>query len=117
MALTEAIVEQARKLLPGLHARLAALTEDQRRDLDDARGNRDLAGGTAPLSREIADRIVDHRPLRLASILGTPRRIPLHPCLFDLVVFDEASRCDIPWQAHAAVRAAVPMSSHVRLGR
>ena len=35
------------------------------------------------------------RPLWLASILGTPRRIPLDDGLFDLVIFDEASQCDI----------------------
>jgi superfamily I DNA and/or RNA helicase len=33
--------------------------------------------------------------LWLASILGTPRRIPLDDGLFDLVIFDEASQCDI----------------------
>jgi len=31
----------------------------------------------------------------LASVLGTPKRIPLEEGLFDLVIFDEASQCDI----------------------
>jgi hypothetical protein len=35
------------------------------------------------------------KPSPLASILGAPRRIPLEDELFDLVIFDEASQCDI----------------------
>ncbi len=39
--------------------------------------------------------VVSRRPLWLASVLGTPKRIPLTRGLFDLVIFDEASQCDI----------------------
>ena len=56
----------------------------------------DLAfhGGKA-MSRGVAETILVHRPLWLASVLGTPRRIPLYEGIFDLVIFDEASQCDI----------------------
>ncbi|MFC6689633.1 AAA domain-containing protein [Jhaorihella thermophila] len=72
----------------------AALTEDQRIDLSNRHDDLALHGGGA-MSRDLAQTVLDHRPLWLASVLGTPRRIPLYEGLFDLVIFDEASQCDI----------------------
>lgn len=51
--------------------------------------------GEKKLDRSLTETVVAHRPLWLASVLGTPKRIGLHDALFDLVIFDEASQCDI----------------------
>lgn len=63
-------------------------------DLRSEQDDLELAGRTN-LSRNVLEQVIDHRPVWLASVLGTPKRIPLHPGLFDLVIFDEASQCDI----------------------
>lgn len=47
------------------------------------------------LSPEDAHAIVRHRPIWAVSTLSVPARIPLIPGLFDYVIFDEASQCDI----------------------
>ncbi len=51
--------------------------------------------GHNTVDRELAKSVLLHRPLWLASVLGSPRRIPLEGGLFDLAIFDEASQCDI----------------------
>lgn len=63
-------------------------------ELDGALADLDLHGDKT-LDRNLTQTVLQHRPLWLASVLGTPRRIGLHDALFDLVIFDEASQCDI----------------------
>lgn len=72
----------------------SSLTEEQRLLLSSEHDDLELHGGSA-MSRSIAEIVLYHRPLWLASVLGTPKRIPLYEGLFDLVIFDEASQCDI----------------------
>lgn len=47
------------------------------------------------LASEDAHEIVRHRPVWAVSTLSVPARIPLVAGLFDYVIFDEASQCDI----------------------
>ena len=95
VARTEATSELARKVLAARLARRAAVPEERRQALGQARADRELAGETGAMDRALAGEVLAHRPLWLASVLGTPKRIPLHAGLFDLVIFDEASQCDI----------------------
>ncbi|MFC1455717.1 AAA domain-containing protein [Microvirga arabica] len=44
---------------------------------------------------EDARAVLRHRPVWAVSTLSAPARIPLIPELFDYVIFDEASQCDI----------------------
>jgi very-short-patch-repair endonuclease len=39
--------------------------------------------------------VLRHRPIWAVSTLSVPSRVPLIPCLFDYVIFDESSQCDI----------------------
>ena len=39
--------------------------------------------------------VLRYRPIWAISTLSVPSRIPLLPCMFDYVVFDEASQCDV----------------------
>ena len=47
------------------------------------------------LTAEDCRRVLRHRPAWAVSTLSAPSRIPLAAGLFDYVVFDEASQCDI----------------------
>ena len=54
--------------------------------------------GRSPLKRmaeQDARAVLAHRPIWAVSTLSVPARIPLIARLFDLVIFDEASQCDI----------------------
>jgi very-short-patch-repair endonuclease len=91
---TEEIRGIVTTVLPSVLSRRVALGEDERTVLASARADHQFHGNRQfPL--ELTRSVLAHRPLWLASILGTPRRIPLDDSLFDLVIFDEASQCDI----------------------
>lgn len=92
--LTEEIASLSRTLVSrSLTSRVCA-SEDLRRVLNDELADLELYQ-KKDLSRDTVSAVIDHRPLWLASILGTPKRIPLVGGLFDVVIFDEASQCDI----------------------
>ncbi|RWK87962.1 MAG: DUF559 domain-containing protein [Mesorhizobium sp.] len=44
---------------------------------------------------EDARAVLQHRPVWAVSTLSVPSRVPLIPGLFDYVIFDESSQCDI----------------------
>lgn len=69
---------------------------------------------TKPHPRNVMDEdarlLLRYRPVWLISTLSVPSRVPLIPGLFDLLVIDEASQCDIASSLplfHRAKRAAV----------
>lgn len=95
IAMGEAIGELVRKVLPSLMAQRTQLSEERRQEIADLFDDWTFSGGRGHPPTDLSRALVDHRPLWLASILGTPRRIPLDDGLFDLVIFDEASQCDI----------------------
>lgn len=94
VALTQQIELLAKTVMRQTLSARAALTEEQRIALLNRHDDLALHGGSA-MSRDLAETALDHRPLWLASVLGAPKRIPLYEGLFDLVIFDEASQCDI----------------------
>lgn len=92
-----AVIGRAKESLPAYAAAVTTPTlsewsmfSDRSRDLEFNRIKR--AGSLSP---EDARAIVKHRPIWVMSTLSVPSRIPLVPGLFDYVVFDEASQCDI----------------------
>ena len=94
VSLTGDIAEIASTLLPAVLSNSVALREDERQILEAARADF-LFHGERTLPSDLTNAVVTHRPLWLASVLGAPKRIPLEEGLFDLVIFDEASQCDI----------------------
>ncbi len=92
--LTEEIQTITQSVLKQHLKQRAAPNSEIRAKLGNAHDDLALAGHT-DLARDITQIVLDHRPLWLASVLGTPKRVPLHDGLFDLVIFDEASQCDI----------------------
>lgn len=95
VAITAEIGELVGQHLPRVLASRVALSEDDRTRLGEEHANFELAQETGPLPSDLAAEVVSRRPLWLASILGAPRRVPLSDGLYDLVIFDEASQCDI----------------------
>lgn len=92
--LTAQIMDLVAKVLPTTLSGRVALREEERQGLDAARVDHQFHGDRA-FPSDLARAVIQHRPLWLASVLGTPKRIPLDDGLFDLVIFDEASQCDI----------------------
>lgn len=93
--LSEEILELTKELLPKILAQRTNLTEDDRINLANFNDDIEFSGKKNAIKGELARKVINYRPLWLASILGTPKRIPLDDGLFDLVIFDEASQCDI----------------------
>jgi len=89
------IQDMSRTLLPRLLSHRSFVSDHRRREIAEASDDWQFAGGRGQPPQELSQAVLGHRPLWLASILGTPKRIPLHDGLFDLVIFDEASQCDI----------------------
>ncbi len=117
VALTERITKLAQRVFPRAVAVRAAIDEETRRGFAELDAQLLLEDRKMPREAD-ADRIVACRPLWLTSVLGTPKRLPLVPGLFDLVIFDEASQCDIasalPLMARA--RRAVVVGDDRQLG-
>ncbi len=69
-------------------------SQEERKILVDCRQALQFArNGQMP---EAASRLMlRHRPIWAVSTLSAPARVPLIPALFDYVIFDEASQCDI----------------------
>lgn len=95
VSLTAEIAELVQSIMPRVLLQRTVLTEAERQELGEEHANLELAQLTGPLRPELARKVVNHRPLWLASVLGAPKRIPLAAGLFDLVIFDEASQCDV----------------------
>lgn len=93
--LTREIAELVRRHLPRLLAARVSLSDEEIARLGEEHANLQLSREKGPLPPALAADVVAHRPLWLASVLGAPRRVPLNDGLFDLVIFDEASQCDI----------------------
>jgi very-short-patch-repair endonuclease len=95
VALTQQIGDLARKTLVTVLESRTTISLEVREVLDLAKADLEFGGTKAKLPPNILQAILAHRPLWLASVLGVPKRIPLEDHLFDLVIFDESSQCDI----------------------
>ena len=93
--LTEELADLANRLLPLVLANRTTISAERWELLDNAKADMDFSGSKAKIPADIASEVVEFRPLWLVSVLGAPRRLPLVDSLFDLVIFDEASQCDI----------------------
>ncbi|MCB5412420.1 DEAD/DEAH box helicase [Pseudogemmobacter faecipullorum] len=93
--LSDQIAELAQRVLSMVVKERVSLSNECLSVLEDAKADLDFQGRQTAVPFPVAQTILGPRPLWLASILGTPKRIPLETGLFDLVIFDEASQCDI----------------------
>lgn len=92
---TQVLADTTRKVLPIILKDRTSVSFEELEIIESQKADFDFSGASGHVPSGLAQSVVQHRPLWLASILGTPKRIPLEPGLFDLVIFDEASQCDI----------------------
>lgn len=81
--------------IPALLRERVNLKDEDRRALAQGKDDLEFEGLKAPIPSDLVRNVLHRVPLWLASVLGTPKRIPLDDGLFDLVIFDESSQCDI----------------------
>ncbi|MDC3324342.1 AAA domain-containing protein [Planktomarina temperata] len=95
LQLTDEISEIAQHLLPSILKSQAQLSEDELRNLMNANDANALLNSDHKMTAQVADKILKARPLWLSSVQSTSKRIPLLPGLFDILVIDEATQCDV----------------------
>ncbi|SEP82651.1 Superfamily I DNA and/or RNA helicase [Devosia sp. YR412] len=90
-------VEANKRLLLATSQDLTRPTVEQGQWLADRSGDLQFKGTKRArgLTPEDARAVLKNRPVWAMSTLSVPARIPLVPALFDYVIFDEASQCDI----------------------
>jgi len=88
--------ELAAELRP-FFARITSIDATERNKLVEDIKELEFSGITKAkkLAAEEARRLLRHRPVWAVSTLSVPSRIPLIAGLFDLLIIDEASQCDI----------------------
>lgn len=92
--LTAEIDREAKLVLKQVLRNAVTPTESVRISLSNESDDLKLHGYDG-MSRTIAEAVLTYRPLWPASVLGTPKRIPLFDGLFDIAIIDESSQCDI----------------------
>lgn len=118
VALGDQIAEAAGQVLPRILASRTTLSDAERDALSAGWGAHRLAGDRGHPPAALAADTIEKRPLWLASVLGAPKRIPLTPGLFDLLIIDEASQCDVAsaLPLFARARRAVVVGDAKQLG-
>jgi very-short-patch-repair endonuclease len=91
-------------ILPDVFNNRAALGDALRAELGESLADLELDGGK-DLSDDVVETVLRARPVWLGTTLSLPKRMPLRPGLFDLVVIDEASQADIASAIPALARA------------
>jgi very-short-patch-repair endonuclease len=93
---TDYLGKLADELRP-LFARITNLNVNERKALIEGIKELEFSGVTKArrLAAEEARLLLRHRPVWAVSTLSVPSRIPLVAGLFDLLIIDEASQCDI----------------------
>ena len=97
VTLANDVSEAVKEVFADLVAARQNLGDDYRRLLHRAWKDLELAGRTsaADMTEETARLVLAARPVWAITTLSVPARVPLLPGLFDYVIFDEASQCDI----------------------
>lgn len=113
VGLSDEIVAGMGALLPALLSARSAPTDEERQSLNVWLRDGELTGRRRPtdMAEDTARSVLRRRGVWAVSTLSAPSRIPPLPGLFDLVLFDEASQCDIasalPLFARARTAAVV----------
>ena len=95
IALTTEISELAEYVLPSVLKNQATLSKDELREIIEDSDLNTLTDNNNNFSISVAEKILKARPLWISTVQSAPKRIPLLQGLFDLVVIDEATQCDI----------------------
>lgn len=95
VALSKEISSEVQQIFPRLLSGLTALSLDEHTAIANYSSDWEFNQRRGKPPKALLSLVLKAKPLWLASVLGGPKRIPLQDGMFDLVVFDEASQCDI----------------------
>ena len=95
LKLTDEISELSEHLLPPVLKTQADLSDEALKELLEENDVNILLDSRSKVSVNIAQKILKSRPLWLSSVQAASKRIPLIPGLFDVLVIDEATQCDL----------------------
>lgn len=95
LKLSDEISELAEHLFPPVLKAQADLSDDALKELLEENDANILLDSRAQVTANIASKILKSRPLWLSSVQAASNRIPLIPRLFDVLVIDEATQCDL----------------------
>ncbi len=95
--LSEEIVAGMKELFPALTANALAVDAEDRQMLDAEQKEFELSSliNAHEMTEYVALQVLASRPVWAVTTLTVPSRVPLVPGIFDYVIFDEASQCDI----------------------
>jgi very-short-patch-repair endonuclease len=94
-ALAEAIASEVLSVLKGSARRYTTPDEPDRRVIAERLAELEFDPRAPQLTAGDARLVLRYRPIWAISTLSVSSRVPLVPALFDYVIFDEASQCDI----------------------
>jgi len=95
LKLTDEISELSEHLLPPVLKAQADLSDEALKELLEENDANILLDSHSQVSVNVAQKILKSRPLWLSSVQAASKRIPLIPALFDILVIDEATQCDL----------------------
>ena len=119
-ALAEAVATEAAAALKRFAVRVTTPDHAARQILADRLQALQFGGRAkaAQMTAEEARLVLRHRPIWAVSTLSAASRVPLLPAVFEYVIFDEASQCDIAsaLPLFARARRAVVVGDPMQLG-
>lgn len=95
VALSKEISSDIQQIFPRILSGVTALSLDEHATIANLSSDWEFSQRKGNPPRALVSLVLKAKPLWLASVLGGPKRMPLQDGMFDLVVFDEASQCDI----------------------
>ena len=95
LKITDEIAELATHLLPSVLKAQSAISDETLKDLLEENDANVLFDARTQVTDKIALKILKSRPLWLSSVQAASKRIPLVPGLFDVLIIDEATQCDL----------------------
>jgi very-short-patch-repair endonuclease len=95
LKLTDEISKLSEHLLPPVLKAQADLSDEALKELLEENDANILLDSRSQVSVNVAQKILKSRPLWLSSVQAASKRIPLVPRLFDVLVIDEATQCDL----------------------
>ena len=95
LQLTDEISELSEHLLPPVLKAQADISDEALKELLEENDANILLDSRSQVSVSVAQKILKSRPLWLSSVQAASKRIPLIPALFDILVIDEATQCDL----------------------
>ena len=95
LELTDEISDLSKHVLQLVLKAQGILSDNALKKLTEEVDVQNLTGKSTKISKSTAEKIIKSKPVWVSSVQAAPKRIPLIAGLFDLLILDEATQCDI----------------------